>query len=485
MKKLACILLALALMLTLCACSRMTAPALAEKMVEALDGRQMTEVNLAMDMEISIAMEGLDMSMDMTIESEALSSTDPYMGYAETETSMSIFGESMTTTVETYTLEENGTVVNYTYDESTDTWTRQDSGMSLDDLMPAEMDYEWITDKDEDELELEEETTKLHGTECYVLHCTITGKEMQEAMGSMSGLTAMFEELGMEELDFSKLEIPATYWIDKETFLPVEIEMTIEGMDEMMDGLMSSLMGQSMEGFDMEISPITVLYTDISYDEVDVPELPEEAKDAADIDSVLTDLLPEEEPIVEEPVIEEPAIEEPAIEEPAEEAIDPALDPNSPEYDQTLFNPDIGDGTFVIQESGEAARITVPEGFFCDEEDRSYDTVFLISDDYTCVAGLVMFYDYDVETFYNDIEVNDVVPSQEGGTYVDHFAGPTIGNAETAAVTYTTTSPTYYARIPTSDHGVVLVIASDVDGGDLETVMTPLIEAVEFYDLYA
>lgn len=86
---------------------------------------------------------------------------------------------------------------------------------------------------------------------------------------------------------------------------------------------------------------------------------------------------------------------------------------------QTSFNPDMGDGTYVIQESGDATKITPPDGWKA--VDMGYDTVTLQKDDKK--SSVVFTMHTNVESglqFRNYVERGDVLTLLQEGNYGSH-----------------------------------------------------------------
>ena len=118
----------------------------------------------------------------------------------------------------------------------------------------------------------------MNGREAYKLSFTLTGEELQNSINGMAGMEDLMAEAGMEDLDMSSLAVPTTYYVDAETYLIVGMEMSIEGMDEMLSDMMEELMAAEGEEYSMsfKLGKCNMIYSNISYDPVEIPELPEE-----------------------------------------------------------------------------------------------------------------------------------------------------------------------------------------------------------------
>jgi len=198
---------------------------------------------------------------------------------------MEIMGQTMEEKVKTKTYMElaDGKVVNYVYDENTGTWQSNevDVAAAMEDMedMKKGMDYSFLKDMIP-EITMDEETQMLNDTEVYVLRMTITGQQLQSAMGGAVDLETMLGQAGLNgELDISVLEVPTVIFVDAKTYLPVKIELEMIGMGEMMESMMGQMVG-AVEGMGLELSiPVCkVVYENIGFDPVQVPEIPEEAR---------------------------------------------------------------------------------------------------------------------------------------------------------------------------------------------------------------
>lgn len=287
-KRISLILVLSLLILALAGCGKMTTEKLALKMVEATGGKMMTQATTTMDLELDMTLGqggmNMDLGMDINYDMDMKMQADPYLMYGEIsmDMAMEIMGQTMEETLNTKTYMElvDGKAISYAYDESTDTW--QSSEVDMEETMESVtkgMDYSFLKDMIP-EIIMDEEKQILNGTEVYVLRMTITGEQMQKAMGGAVDMESMLGQAGLEgELDFSALEVPAVIYVDAKTYLPVKMEMEIVGMGEMMKSMMGPMLGAA-EGveLDLDIPVCKVVYENIGFDPVEIPEIPAEAR---------------------------------------------------------------------------------------------------------------------------------------------------------------------------------------------------------------
>lgn len=432
MKKIKILLAAGFMGIALTGCG-MNAEKLVDEMAAATEGKQMTQATTTMEMDMNMEAEGvsMDMSMDMVMDVQA--SNDPYASYTNMETTVDVAGQQTSEVIQLYSIEEDGALVNYVYTESTDSWEKQDLGMSMDDIASQTADYNWLLEKAKsEELTLEEDAQTVNGKEVYVMNCTLEGEEIQKAFEGIGSMTDMFEQAGMGEIDFTALSVPTTYYIDKETFLPVKMEMDIEGMDEMMDELLANMFAQAeMETeLNFSISKLHAVYDNIGYDAIEVPEVPKEALIIAN---------------------------------------------------QESYNPDKGDGTYVIQESGDAMKITVPDGWTVAE--MGYDTVTLQRDDKKRSAVFTMHTNVDTGlAFRNYIERGDVLELLNEGNYDSH--GTSDLESDYSGMWVKTEGGTnyYYAWTATGERCFLFVKMTDKGSFD-RNLIDSILPVAEEYDL--
>lgn len=281
-RRILAVLLVVAMMAVFAGCGKMTPEKLAGKMALALTKTPMSSETVEMGFEMALGSQGFTMDMAMDISMDMVVALEPYRAYSDMTISMDMMGQNMTETSQVYMLEENGTVTTYTYVESAGIWQKATVDISAAE-MTSNSSYNWLAQKPAEELTLDEETQTINGKEVYVLRCTISGTQMQDVMSSMGGMNDALSDMGLSDMDMSALNVPAVFYIDAKTFLPVQIDMEIQGMDEMMKDAMEQTLGGDLAsmGVELEIGSVRMACTNISYEAAEVPEVPQEAIDTA------------------------------------------------------------------------------------------------------------------------------------------------------------------------------------------------------------
>lgn len=279
LKRFTILLLVMAMMLMFSGCGKMTARILAAKMAVAVARKPMTQEKIVMEFEMSIGVRGITLNLDMDMTMDMIMSMDPYRAYTNMDMTMEMLGQSYSDSMEMYIQEEEGTMTSYSYTASADRWAKQT--VELTENMKT-VDYTWLKEKAAEDLILAEETQAIGDHEVYVLSCTVTGAEMREMMSNGGSMQKALEEAGLSDFDMSALTVPMVMYIDTKTYLPVQMEMEIQGMSELMAGMMDALLGADAAslGMEIEIGKVTAVCTDIGYDDVEVPAVPQDALDA-------------------------------------------------------------------------------------------------------------------------------------------------------------------------------------------------------------
>ena len=263
------------------------------------------------------------MDVGVQVEGGMRMSYDPDTVYENLKISVEMMGLRMPTEMELYILQEEDKVA--CYSNMGGSWLRSEVDAALQNDGSASAA---IWNLPPEQLSIDKEVTELEGTPAICLIGQITGKEISQALGFLFSSLENSAGLSGEnqpEIDWEKITAQVSADVDKETYLPLRAQISVQGLDEVLAGLMGNGASLSIQNAD-----ITVEYA--SHEPVEPCVLPEGAKEAA-------------------------------------------------EQAQRLLegNPDNGDGTFTIQESGYYTDITAPEGYVLDYV--NYDEVDFYSEE--------------------------------------------------------------------------------------------------------
>ena len=403
-----------------------TAETLAQKVAEVTRGKALTQIKTVMEMDVTMSAQDTSMTMLMDMVSQAKMSADPYLTYMETESFIEMDGQQMSEATQSYIQLVDDQLVTYTHLNSTDEWTWEEVAVTPELLEAQTDEYGWLENKAAEELTLEDGTQALDGHTVYVLHCTLTGDEMMEAAGA-GGINGLEEALavgGVEAGDFSVLTMPTTIYIDAETYLPLKREMEILGMSE----LMNSLAASANADMQMTINAVKVVASGMSYEPVEVPTVPAEV---------------------------------------------------TLKKEQENFEPDQGNGVYIIQESGSAAKFTTPGDWSVTE--ATYDNLFLEHANGRMAASCTIYTDVDGATFSAYVNEDEVQTYTQQSMYESHGTGAAINGFETMWIKCDGVNM-YYAWAPMGDAWLFIQMMDYADQS-LETALTPLLNGFQSYQL--
>ena len=343
--------LAAAAALALSGCGPMTAEKLAGKVNQAVEKTpySQAEVDMTMGMSLAEATTGVELDLEFQIGGQMQVSYEPATIYEKLDCTVEIMGLRVPTSMEVYILQEGDKLATYT--NTAGSWTRSEADVSTQTSESASIA---IWDLPAEQLAIDEEVTELDGTPALCLTGEVTGQDAAQAMGLLFNSLEesnslpdedMMLEQAPESIDWDKVTAQVITYVDSETYLPLQEEITLSGLEE----AMSIPQDTGSVSCRIQDTRITVRYT--SYEPVDPCVLPEGAKEAA----AQTQRLQE-------------------------------------------GNPDNGDGTYTLQESGFYVDITAPEGYTLKETD--YDEVDFYNEELDRLVRYQVFLTQDSNDFY-------------------------------------------------------------------------------------
>lgn len=275
-------------------CGKMTTEKLLANMSKAVDGRQMTYAEFTEELEASYQMDvmGADLNMDMSmaLDMKEYVNADPLNGYMEGTLHIHMMEQDMDSDMKIYMGEEDGAIAAYVYSGLNDDWSRMAMDFDLEEYKKIVSqnnvaDLFMSPGSGDGSMTMDEETTELNGAEVYVLRGSFMGEEVEELLTGTGGISLFMGGDTDVDLSLEGLSIPAVCYVDAGTCLPVQLEMDLEGMDSLVDQMLEAELGQLDDdgaGLGMEISVGTchVVMKNFSFEEQDVPTVPEEALEA-------------------------------------------------------------------------------------------------------------------------------------------------------------------------------------------------------------
>lgn len=236
MKKIMAIMLALTMVLSLCACGN-SQKALA-KAVEKMDSVQNYKMDMDVDIQMKLMIMEQDLDMDITMKNTADVFTDPVK--AKMDTNVTIMGEDLSG--QYVFLKNDEDRFDLYSSEDGETWEKE--VVDEDDLpMSADIQSEFkglAEAVDSFEATGEED---LNGVKVVIYTGEISGEQLQQA-AEAAGMSELLEtDLGadVDEMDLSQVSsIPVTIAVDKETGYVVRYTMD-------MTAALNDIMGMIMQ----------------------------------------------------------------------------------------------------------------------------------------------------------------------------------------------------------------------------------------------
>lgn len=496
MRKLTMLLVILGMLLSLTGCKdnlsrimdllpgSMNVEKLAEKYTEVSETRTLSRLTTTIPISGSATMDEETIDFSLNLE-DVMQRENENLEYRELRIEGEYDDQWFSQRMDTYYTVEDDKCVTYRHDRLYDTWERLALGLTVEDneAFNAKLDEAIARCREKYPFDLTravlaEEKQIVCNREVYVVEYSVSGQELQDMWNELD-LVPLYEELysamevdetetdpeaeALEQkimdaikdsvmMDFGLQNLSANYimYIDAETFEPVQEEYEIIGVDAVVDGVLDGYMTVIFDIMDeMEV-------------EYDKEEFPEISVDINDITIVTNGF-----------------------------GFDPVTVPTVPERAliitaQESFDPDMGDGTYVIQEYGDAVRISVPEGWL-PEPDWYYGLILtkqdanqmsiwgatetavftMYGEDYTEDDFKAMVAEY--EEYYKSLEIYHETfrPEVEGYTVYR------VNNMRLNA---------YYAWKPVGD-GWLFVEYYDVTVQPMENIFLQMLENISDYTL--
>lgn len=428
-----------AALLTGCS-GKMTKENLISEMSAAAEGKTLSELVMDMDMDMSISTQGFSLSIAMDMDIASKFHAEAKEAYLDIDMSYEMFGETVEEAMEMFFIPEGDDYIAYTYTESTDTWEKSTYDNVFEMLETSNSD---TSDSFEllNKATLAKDKETIDGTEVYVLNYTLDGetiKEVYEASDMYAKIKDALDELSEDDdlstlfnLDLTTLEIPITMYVDAASYLPVQMDMDLNGLDTLLAPLFDEIMLLTDTDTDFQLSFDTmhISLKDLSYDAPEMPELPEEA------------LMASEESDDEE-------------EFGYEEAFDPIIAAGE---------------SYTVSEDDVSVEITPPVGWYVYPADDTLDFTMYNNEDSTMYFTCSIFTDSsedDIEDYID--ELIDIFKDSE--YYGGHGFADAHSSMDCAWISYDN-GMLYMIWYEISPSNYVFMEYDDYTGQDLDAIM--------------
>ena len=376
-------------------------------------------------------------AISVSVENKTLIASDTD-SYSEGEFSYTINDKEVRSNAQVYNFAEDGKLLTFTHLDSTDRWYKTEAAIpeQLSESAPAksETDDAAVVIPDQYSfLLLEEGTQTLGDVEVYLLTGSVEGEDCAELLQKLpvlSALTARLQNADLSSLDFSALTADISVYLNKESCAPVQIEITVNGLNLLITDIMGMLPAQSaaLLGSSVTTEPVRMVLSDISFEPVTIPEVTEEMRIKAALDG---------------------------------------------------FHPDQGDGTFVLHQYTDAVKITAQSKWSITQLGHSYAAFH--NPDKTRSAFYELYDNTTAEEFITLVK-NGMVPALEAQDLtVTTEDSEAIGDYQTYSIC--ADGMNIYLAYRTVGNYLLGIYAEDSTGANLTSVLTPILEAVEDYQL--
>lgn len=401
MKKIVALALVLVMVLGLmagCGEKPMDAVTLAKKMDEASKNLTDLAAKMGMELDFSLAMPGMTMDMGLAMDMDMQYKMDMSASYTAGTMTVDAMGMTEQTRMESYMTMEGDKLVSYTYDAESEMWLKTEEDLAamkaqMENLMGMALK---LSDIPAEKMVLAEEQETVDGKSCYVLTVTLDGSYVQDGVSAvLEALPAELEEMdlsGLKDMDLSAMTIKTVFRVDAATFRPVQMDLEILGMGEVLNGLMGELMsalaGEESAEMTVDVPKCVISMKQMRYEDVAVPAVPQDALDNA---------------VTEEDLMGE-----------LEDWEDTELE---------MSNPPQADGSFLMSMGQTGIRIVLPEGNTALMSETEFLSV--MTDDYAVSVTYIPVPDYTAADMLADFQLQVDAAKEEDRWLADEvIEGP-------------------------------------------------------------
>ena len=389
MKKIVALALVLVMVLGLmagCGEKPMDAVTLAKKMDEANQNLTDLAAKMGMELDFSLGMPGMTMDMGLAMDMDMQYKMDMSASYTAGTMTVEAMGMTEEVRLETYMAMEGDKLISYAYDAESEMWLKAEEDLAAmktqqENLLGVVLK---LSDIPAEKMVLAEEQETVDGKSCYVLTVTLDGSYVQDGVGTvLDAAPAEMADLdlsGLEDMDLSAMTIKTVYRVDAATFRPVQIDLEIQGMgevlSELLGGLLGALAGDESAEMTVDVPKCVVSMKQMRYEDVAVPAVPQDAIDnAVTEDELMGDL---------------------------EDWGDEELE---------LTNPPQADGSFLMNMGQTAIRIVLPEGNTALMSEPEFLSV--MTDDYAVSVSYIPVPEYTGSDMLADFQAQVQLSKEE------------------------------------------------------------------------
>lgn len=414
---------------------------LTQKMDEAGKTVNAQSSDTTADLELEIAASGVTMTVKMAIEAAGKSQKEPAASYTDLKMTLELMGEKQEMAMEMYTALDGDTMMSYSYDSTTDMWTKAAQENYAEEAAKLEEAVFTFGELPKEKLTLAEEKELVGERECYVLTADIDGTCVAEVLNAMmeaeqESLEGLDEQTRavvdmLKETDLSGVNIHAVYHVDAETFLPLQYSGEVTGVGEVMNSMFAELMamlgGELPEGveFSADVPVFKFAVTNLVYEGVEIPAVPQEA-----IDNAVT----------------------------------------SEDMDQLLMEQQLpGGGTYEMTLGADTVTVVLPAAYGCYYEDS--EIIGAATADYSADVTYMLFSDYATEEeLVTDLQ-SEVEWAKQEGLYLSHTEPADYNGYRTMTLSYNDNTASQYFWRELGEGFLIIDLYTEGTGTNVDEVL--------------
>lgn len=263
----AAVLMAAALVFGTGGCKQVTKLSLLKEVSEQVSKAESYAMKTGMEMEAQGSVSGISMDMIIDMDMDVEINQNPAIAHGKGTMSVEVLNQTQEIPIETYTLEEDGKAVVYSYTDGE--WLKETQENASQGITGALGAREYLAMADS--VELEKETEDVEGQECYVLTGSVQGELLESITGSMA--EALKESEFLENMDWDAIQVPVKVYITKEKRYPAKISMDLKTV---MNETLKAAVPEIEVEFSCENCKVEMEFS--SFGEVGTITLPEEVE---------------------------------------------------------------------------------------------------------------------------------------------------------------------------------------------------------------
>ena len=197
--------------------------------------------------------------------------------YSDISSAVSVNGTEIPQTMQCYTSGESGESVRYLHVDGLNTWLRLQNQKRAADVDPELIRL--LLQKVSEEMTMEDLDNTAGGNLHHILRMTFQGEDIRSFAESAE--LNLPQEL--RECDLSSVTIPVELEIEDKTFLPVRLQIRIQGIGQSLTDALTRTFGKGneLQNVEVRLEDISLLITNFGYGAQDIPMLPKGAAEKA------------------------------------------------------------------------------------------------------------------------------------------------------------------------------------------------------------